>query len=169
MNILKFVLAIGIILTFTQLVKADGAINNHCYKFEGVLSCGTEIKEQKEVTKIEQLKEEKEDDAPIVSTSWEQGEEEGQASFYTIKSSGTVTASGETYDENGMTCASMDYPFNTVLKVTNIENGKFVLVKVNDRGNFKKYKRILDLSAGAFKKIADLKLGVITVKVEVVK
>jgi rare lipoprotein A len=63
----------------------------------------------------------------------------------------------------------MDYPFGTWLKITNIANHKFVLVKVNDRGNFKKYGRILDLSKGAFAKIANLKQGVITVKIEVVK
>ena len=96
--------------------------------------------------------------------------EVGLASFYTIKSSGRITASGERFQENAFTCASMDYPFGTWLKITNIENHKFVFVKVNDRGNFKKkYRRIIDLSKGAFDKISDLKLGVITVKVEVVK
>ena len=96
-------------------------------------------------------------------------DEIGIASFYTVKSSGLVTANGERYNENAMTCASMDYPFNTWLKITNIDNSKFVLTRVNDRGGFKKYGRIIDLSKGAFAKIADLKIGVIKVKVEVVK
>ena len=95
--------------------------------------------------------------------------EVGLASWYSVKSSGHITASGERFQENGFSCASMDYKFNTILKVTNIANHKFILVKVNDRGNFKKYGRILDLSKGAFAKIADLKTGVITVKIEVVK
>jgi rare lipoprotein A len=95
--------------------------------------------------------------------------EVGLASYYTIKSSGRITASGERFQENAFSCASMDYPFGTWLKITNIANHKFVLVKVNDRGNFKKYGRILDLSKGAFAKIANLKQGVITVKIEVVK
>jgi len=95
--------------------------------------------------------------------------EVGIASFYTIKSSGRITASGERFQNSGFTCASMDYPFGKILKVTNIANHKFVLVKVNDTGNFKKYGRIIDLSRGAFAKIADTKLGVIKVKIEVIK
>ena len=90
----------------------------------------------------------------------------GKASFYTVKSSGLVTANGERYDEDAFTCASMDYKFNTLLRVTNIENGKSVIVRVNDRGGFKKYGRIIDLSKGSFAKIADLKLGVINVTVQ---
>ena len=94
----------------------------------------------------------------------------GKASFYTVKSSGLVTANGERYNEDAFTCASMSHKFNTLLKVTNIENGKSVVVRVNDTGNFKKkYNRIIDLSKGAFSKIADLKLGIIRVKIEVVK
>lgn len=95
--------------------------------------------------------------------------EEGIASYYTVKSSSLITANGERYYENALTCASMDYKFNTLLKVTNLENGKSVICRVNDRGNFKKkYGRIIDLSRGSFAKIADLKLGIIKVKVEVV-
>lgn len=96
--------------------------------------------------------------------------EEGIASWYSVKSSGLVTASGERFNEDALTCASMDYKFNTLLKVTNLENGKSVIVRVNDRGNFKKkYGRIIDLSKGAFAKIANIKQGIIKVKVEVVK
>ena len=97
------------------------------------------------------------------------GEEIGIASFYTVKSSGTITANGERFNEDSLTCASMDYKFNTILKVTNLENGKSVIVRVNDRGRFKKYGRILDLSKGSFSKIADLKKGIIKIKLEVVK
>jgi rare lipoprotein A len=98
------------------------------------------------------------------------GEEIGIASWYSVKSSGFVTANGERFNENALTCASMDYKFNTLLKVTNLENGKSVICRVNDRGNFKKkYGRIIDLSKGAFAKIANLKQGLISVKVEVVK
>jgi rare lipoprotein A len=76
-----------------------------------------------------------------------------------------VTANGERYNEEAFTCASMKYKFGTWLKVTNIENLKFVLVRVTDRGGFKKYGRIIDLSKGAFSKIANLKQGIITVKI----
>ena len=95
--------------------------------------------------------------------------EVGLASWYSVKSSGNITANGERYNQDAMTCASMDYKFNTFLKVTNIGNGKAVIVRVTDRGNFKKYGRILDLSRGAFAKISDLKQGIITVKIIKVK
>jgi len=96
-------------------------------------------------------------------------DEMGLASFYTIKSSGTITANGEKFDENALTCASMDYPFNTYLKATNIENRKSVICRVNDRGGFKKYGRIIDLSKGSFSQIANLKQGIIKVKIEKIK
>jgi rare lipoprotein A len=53
--------------------------------------------------------------------------------------------------------------------VTNLANGKAVIVRVNDRGGFQKYGRILDLTPTAFSTIADLKLGLITIKVEEIK
>lgn len=93
----------------------------------------------------------------------------GKASFYTVKSSGLITANGERYNEDALTCASMSHKFNTLLRVTNIENGKSVVVRVNDTGNFKKYGRILDLSKGAFSRIANLKEGVIKIKIQVIK
>ena len=97
------------------------------------------------------------------------GEEIGIASYYTIKSSGTITANGEKYNEKAMTCASMDYPFNTLLQVTNIENYKTIIVRVNDRGGFKKYGRIIDLTPLAFNKLDNLKKGLIKVKIEIYK
>jgi rare lipoprotein A len=96
-------------------------------------------------------------------------EEIGVASWYNVKSSSSRTASGERFLETAFTGASNDYPFNTLLKVTNLENGKSVIVRVNDRGGFKKYGRIIDLSKGAFAKIADLKRGIITVKITKIK
>ena len=102
--------------------------------------------------------------------SMAKGEEIGIASWYSVKSSGLITANGERFNEDALTCASMDYKFNTLLKVTNLENGKSVIVRVNDRGNFKKkYNRIIDLSKGAFAKIANLKQGIIKVNIKVVK
>ena len=96
--------------------------------------------------------------------------EVGLASWYSVESSGNITANGERMNNNSLTCASMDYPFGTMLKITNIENHKFVIVKVNDRGNFKnKYGRIIDLSKGAFSAIGNLKQGLLHVKIEVVK
>ena len=86
------------------------------------------------------------------------------ATFYGGVFHGRTTASGEKFDKNKMTCASNHYKMGTMLEVTNVLNGKSVVVKVNDTGGFKGKK--IDLSEGAFKKIADLKQGVIRVKVE---
>jgi len=94
----------------------------------------------------------------------------GVASYYSVESSSNITASGEVFKEEGLTCAYMDVPFNSILKVTNIDNGKSVIVRVNDTGNFKKkYNRMIDLSKGAFSKIADLENGLIRVKIEWLK
>lgn len=86
------------------------------------------------------------------------------ATFYGGIFHGRLTASGEKFDKNKFTCASNYYKIGTMLEVTNIANGKSVVVKVNDRGGFKGMK--IDLSEGAFKRIANLKQGVLKVKVE---
>ena len=86
------------------------------------------------------------------------------ATFYGGVFHGRTTASGEKFDKNKMTCASNHYKMGTLLEVTNVLNGKSVVVKVNDTGGFKGKK--IDLSESAFKKIADLKQGVIRVRVE---
>jgi rare lipoprotein A len=75
--------------------------------------------------------------------------------------------SGAIYDMNKLTCASNIHPLGTKLKVTNLENKKSVVVTVTDTGKFKKVR--LDLSKKAFSKIADLKKGVIEIKVKVLK
>ena len=93
--------------------------------------------------------------------------EQGKASFYgNGEKLNKHTANGEIFDPTKMTCATYAYPFNTLLKVTNIENGKSVIVKVNDRGPNKRLNRVIDLTRESFRKIADLREGIITVKVE---
>lgn len=91
------------------------------------------------------------------------------ASYYAEPFHGRTTASGYVYDMEQMTCASMDYPFGSVLKVTNLNNGKSVNVVVTDTGNFKKkYGRDIDLSKGAFRKLDKLGKGLINVKIELI-
>lgn len=77
---------------------------------------------------------------------------------------GNYTKSGEIFDKNKLTCASNHFKLGTRLKITNIENGKSVVVKVNDTGSFKD--KNIDLSEGAFKRIANLKQGRIEIKVK---
>lgn len=90
-------------------------------------------------------------------------------SWYGQPFHGRKTASGEVYNMHAMTTASNSHKMGTKLKVTNIKNGKSVIVRVNDTGGFSKYGRTLDLSRGAFAKIADLKQGTCKVKIEKVK
>ncbi len=75
-------------------------------------------------------------------------QEVGLASFYNDYFSGKRTASGEKYDPNKLTAAHKSLPLGTVIKVTNLENDRSVIVKINDRGPYVK-NRILDLSRSA--------------------
>lgn len=93
----------------------------------------------------------------------------GKASFYGEKHHGRKTASGEVFNMHGLTAASNTLPIGTYVKVTNVKNSKSVVVKINDRGGFSKYGRLLDMSKGAFSQIASVKQGVITVLIEIVK
>ena len=72
----------------------------------------------------------------------------GAASWYGRQFHGRKTASGETFDMNGLTAAHRSLPLNCYIRVTNKTNGKSVVVKVNDRGPFHG-NRVLDLSYGA--------------------
>lgn len=98
----------------------------------------------------------------------------GTASWYSRKScrhegtSGVVTASGERFDENALTAAMWDVPFGTRFLVVNSDNDKRVVVRINDRGPAKRLVRrgrIIDLSKGAFRRLAPLSQGVVKVSV----
>lgn len=91
------------------------------------------------------------------------------ASWYGGSFHNKTTASGETFNKWAMTTASNSHEMGTKLEVTNKANGKSVIVKVNDTGGFKKYGRTLDLSRGAFAKIADINQGLVEVKIRVIK
>lgn len=85
------------------------------------------------------------------------------ATWYGGKFHGKLTASGERFNQNALTCASNKYKFGTQLIVTNLYNGKSVTCTVNDRGEFDKYGVSLDLSKAAFAKISPLSKGKIKV------
>ena len=91
----------------------------------------------------------------------------GQASFYANKFNGRQTASGEIFSQNKYTCACNVLPFGTWVRVTNLRNGKSVVVKVNDRLH-PKMKRIADLSKIAAKELNYVGHGLARVKVEVI-
>jgi len=102
---------------------------------------------------------------PSASTSGAY-EETGEASWYGKRYRGGTTASGAPFDMNAMTAAHKKLAFGTVVRVTNVENGRSVVVTINDRGPFIPG-RIIDLSRGAAAKIGMIDTGVAKVRVEV--
>lgn len=99
---------------------------------------------------------------------------EGQASWYAEFSPGikATTANMEKFDHDELTCATWGLPFNTLLEVTNVRNGKKVIVRVNDRGPSRRLfreGRVVDLTMGAFRRIEDLTRGLADVRVKVIR
>lgn len=90
--------------------------------------------------------------------------ETGKASYYADKFQGRRTASGEVFRQQRMTAAHRTMPFGTKVKVTNLDNGRTIKVKVNDRGPFVAG-RIIDLSSKAARKLGMKQAGVANVKI----
>lgn len=92
-------------------------------------------------------------------------EEFGKCGYYADALQGRKTASGEKYDKNLLTCAHKTLPFGTMLKITRLDNGKSVTVRVNDRGPFiEGY--VTDVSRKAAEAIGLVRDGVTKVKIE---
>ncbi|MFN3582056.1 MAG: septal ring lytic transglycosylase RlpA family protein [Pseudomonas sp.] len=91
--------------------------------------------------------------------------EEGLASWYGTKFHGQHTANGEVYDLYGMTAAHKTLPLPTYVQVTNLDNNRQIIVRVNDRGPFYS-DRIIDLSYAGAKKLGFAERGVARVRVE---
>jgi rare lipoprotein A len=92
--------------------------------------------------------------------------EEGLASWYGEKFHGRPTASGERYDMHSLSAAHRTLPLHTWVEVTNLQNGRSLVVKVNDRGPFARTgERILDLSYGAARELDVVAAGTARVRV----
>lgn len=89
----------------------------------------------------------------------------GVASYYSNFFVGRKTASGEIFSQEKLTCASNQYPLGTWLRVTNLRNGKSVVVKVNDRMH-PRMNRVVDLSRMAAGELGMIKSGIAKVEVE---
>ncbi|MBS1841324.1 MAG: septal ring lytic transglycosylase RlpA family protein [Acidobacteria bacterium] len=92
--------------------------------------------------------------------------EEGNASWYGAPFHGRKASNGETYDMNKMTAAHRTLPFNSMVRVTNLNNGKSTTVRITDRGPFVD-NRIIDLSKAAAQEIESIGPGVVPVRIEV--
>jgi rare lipoprotein A len=95
---------------------------------------------------------------------WEQT---GEASWYGEPYHGRRTSSGERYDMHRLTAAHPSLPFGTRVRVTNLDNGQAVEVRINDRGPFKRG-RIVDVSYAAAQRLGSVGAGVIPVRLRVV-
>ena len=95
------------------------------------------------------------------------GVQYGVASWYGGEFHGRPTSSGEVYDMNQLTCAHNTLPLGTTVMVTNLENGKSLELKINDRGPFVK-ERIIDVSYAAAQVLGMWAKGTAPVKVEVI-
>lgn len=92
---------------------------------------------------------------------------QGWASWYGPGFNGNLSANGERFNQEAMTAAHKSLPFGTKVRVTNLDNGRSVIVRINDRGPFTPG-RVIDLSAGAARVIGMIQSGVAPVKVEVI-
>ena len=95
----------------------------------------------------------------------------GKAAWYSKKDPGVKrhTANNEIFNDKAMTCAIWDVPFNQRIRVTNLDNGKSIIVRVNDRGPHKRLirqGRVIDLTKTAFAQIASLEKGLIRTRLE---
>jgi rare lipoprotein A len=92
----------------------------------------------------------------------------GISSYYGEDFHGKLTANGEVYDMYGLTAAHKTLPLNTIVRVTNLENEKSLILRINDRGPYVKG-RMLDCSYGAALKLGFIGNGTTKVKVEVIE
>ena len=92
----------------------------------------------------------------------------GVSSYYGEDFHGKLTANGEVYDMYGVTAAHKTLPLNTVARVTNMENDKSIILRINDRGPYVAGS-ILDCSYGAAKKLGFVIQGTTKVKIEIIE
>lgn len=152
------IIFIGLILTFFISLPIEG---NNKKLADDLKQTENKIKttEDRDDVYDEEIKEE------LANYSYFQT---GNASFYGGKWHGRKTANGEIFDTYKLTAAHKTLPFGTRVRVTNLSNGKSVIVRINNRGPYSKG-RVIDLSQAAFSKIENMSKGVTKVKLEIVK
>jgi rare lipoprotein A len=97
---------------------------------------------------------------------------EGLASYYGQDFHGKIMASGSPFDMNAMIAAHPRYPFGTLLRVTNLRNGRSVTVRIQDRGPARQPQRegvIIDLSRGAAERLGFIQQGRVRVRLQVLE
>jgi rare lipoprotein A len=102
----------------------------------------------------------------VISIAVSSQAEEGLASYYADSLDGNLTASEEPYDKDDLTAAHRTLAFGTQVKVINLDNGKSVIVRINDRGPHTK-SRIIDVSGAAASELDLLDSGTARVSLEI--
>ncbi len=97
------------------------------------------------------------------------GPAQGICVYYNDKFHGHTLASGEKYDKEALTAAHKTLPFGTMVKVTNLENNKSTVVRVNDRGPHGSKMKIIEITSRAAKEIDMVKKGKVKVAIEAVE
>lgn len=171
---------LGLVLSFSLLAMTENngaevkkSENNITESFKSDITSNTSNYVRNEIVinikdVNESFKENKEEAEELEEMGEYKHYQTGTASFYGGKWHGKKTASGEKFDQNSMTAAHKTLPFGTKVRVTNLSNGKTVIVRINNRGPYSKG-RIIDLSKGVFSKIENISKGVTKVKLEILK
>lgn len=110
--------------------------------------------------------------APASRTALHEHEQDGFATYVARSFHGKKSASGETFDERRLVAAHRTLPFGSVVRVTNVQNGRSVTVRIIDRGPYGKNYRegtIIDLSRAAARRLRMLRDGQIPARVEVLR
>ena len=154
MGVAIWVLSTAMLIALTEYCRTGGIIN-----YGGGGNSGAKINYANTISY--EIKAEKAN-----SALWNRdGTYTGLASFYGGAFDGRTTASGEVFDKNAFTCASMRHDMGSYLNVCNVDSGKCVRVRVNDTGDFEALGRVIDLSEGAFVEIAPVSNGVVEVSI----
>ena len=106
--------------------------------------------------------------APVAAQSRLMQVVNGQASWYGPGFYGRRTASGETLRRGTFTAAHRTLPFGTLVRVTNLSNGRSVVVRINDRGPHRRH-RIIDLAHGAASELRMMQAGEVPVRLEIIE
>ena len=140
----------------SSLVKSARQPSSLTFNSPLITQSGSSVKQDEPV--LEKL-------TAVASNTVSKFKQTGLASWYGRQFHGKKTASGETFNMNAMTAAHRSLPLNCYIRVTNKDNGKSVIVKVNDRGPFNG-NRVLDLSYGAAQAIGITQRGTGNVIIE---
>jgi rare lipoprotein A len=152
-------IALYIIISLSVILSACSSATRYSVRESGESSSGNYTEDTSKLNNEENI--DPDNIHPLAT-------EVGIASYYADKYNGRQTASGEIYNMYGISAAHPSYPMGTIIRVTNLSNNSYLILKINDRmPDFKG--RIIDLSLGAARKLGMIQSGIAKVKIDVIK